>query len=87
MTPWIILAAVVVPWVAVVVIGLSILSMSRFADERYEALMDETRPCPRCETEGAWVDDDGFALCGWCCASFEVVTLRATAHTSSWPLL
>jgi hypothetical protein len=75
-TPWLILAAVVVPWVALFAICLSvILTVSRFTDDRHEALMADSRPCPRCETEGAWVDDDGFAVCGWCCASYEVVTL------------
>ncbi len=72
---WLLAVAVVIPWVALFAIVRSITSLSRFADERYEALAIECRPCPRCDFEGAWVDDDGVALCGWCCCSYEVVTL------------
>jgi hypothetical protein len=73
MTFWLILAAVIVPWVAVVAIGLSILSMSKMADER--AVLMFPRPCPLCHTDDVIVDADGVALCMECRCSYEVVTL------------
>ena len=69
-----------VPWVAVVVIGLAIVSMAKIADERHAVMMAQPaasdRPCPLCHVEGAaLVDPDGVALCTECRCSYEVVAL------------
>jgi len=77
---WLLLAVVVVvPWVAVAAVGLAILSMSKLADARYDAMCaptPSTRPCPLCHTDDpALVDPDGVALCPVCRCSYEVVAL------------